>query len=124
MNGTIRSAAVLMVIALACYTTGVWSERVAGRLQPWHAMLFWLGLAADTAGTELMRRYAGGFTMGLHSITGLLALTVMLIHAGWATVVLRRGEREALASFHRVSVVVWAVWLIPFFSGMLAGMRH
>ena len=39
MPWTIRSAASLMVIALACYTTGVWSERLAGRLQPWHAVV-------------------------------------------------------------------------------------
>lgn len=77
-----------------------------------------------TAGTELMRRYAGGFTLGLHSVTGIVALTVMMLHAIWATVVLGRHDDEALHSFHRISVGVWGIWLIPFFSGMFAGMRH
>lgn len=124
MPGTIRVAALLMLVALTCYTTGVWGERLAGRLRPWHAALFWVGLMADTGGTELMRRYAGGYTLGVHTLTGLLALTLMLLHATWATVVLRRGEVRALTTFHRVSVVVWVIWLVPFFSGMAMGMRH
>jgi uncharacterized repeat protein (TIGR03987 family) len=124
MPGTIRLAALLMLVALACYTTGVWGERFAGRLRPWHAALFWLGLMADSGGTELMRRYAGGLTLGVHTLTGLLALILMLLHAGWATVVLRRGDTRALTTFHRVSVVVWTIWLVPFLSGMVMGMRH
>lgn len=124
MPGTIRLAAFLMLAALTCYTAGVWGERLAGRLRPWHAVLFWLGLAADTGGTELMRRYAGGLTLGVHTVTGLVALTLMLLHASWATLVLRRGEARALTAFHRVSVVVWSIWLVPFISGMVMGMRH
>jgi uncharacterized repeat protein (TIGR03987 family) len=124
MPWTIRSAAILMVIALACYTTGVWSERLAGRLRPWHAALFWVGLVADTTGTELMRQHAGGFSLGVHTVTGILALTVMLLHAVWATVVLWRRDERTLGSFHRISIVVWGLWLIPFFSGMFVSMRH
>lgn len=120
----IRTAMLLMVLALTCYTIGVWGEWLARRLRPWHAMMFWAGFAADTSGTELMRRLAGGFTPSLHTATGLVALLLMLGHAVWATRVLRRRDEEALRAFHRISVVVWAVWLIPFVSGMVVGMRH
>ena len=42
----------------------------------------------------------------------------MVVHAAWAFVVLRRQDEEALTRFHRFSVFVWAVWLIPYFSPM------
>lgn len=124
MPTMIRTAMLLMVAALTCYTVGVWGERFAHRLKPWHAVMFWGGFVADTAGTELMRRLAGGFTPSLHTATGVLALLLMFGHAVWATTVLRRRDEAAIVTFHRVSVVVWAIWLIPFLSGMVAGMRR
>ena len=120
----IRTAAMMMGLALLCYTIGVWGERLSGRLRPWHAAFFWLGLIADTTGTELMRRIAGGFHLSLHGATGALALILMLVHAIWATVVLVRRDERALTTFHRISVVVWAIWLVPFIGGMVAGMRR
>lgn len=120
----IRTAAMMMGIALVCYTIGVWGERVSGRLRPWHAVFFWLGLIADTTGTEMMRRIAGGFHLTLHGATGVVALLLMCAHAIWATVVLVRRDERAIITFHRISVVVWAIWLVPFLSGMVAGMRR
>jgi uncharacterized repeat protein (TIGR03987 family) len=120
----IRTAATMMVIALVCYTIGVWGERLSGRLRPWHAAFFWLGLIADTTGTEMMRRIAGGFHLTLHGATGAIALMLMCAHAIWATVVLLRRDDRAIRDFHRISVVVWAVWLVPFIGGMVAGMHR
>jgi alpha-L-fucosidase len=47
----------------------------------------------------------------------------MLIHAIWATRVVRSGSEKARAGFHRYSIVVWLIWLIPYFGGMYMGMR-
>lgn len=124
MPAMIRSAMLLMVAALTCYTIGVWGERLARRLKPWHAAMFWAGFVADTSGTELMRRLAGGFTASLHTATGILALLLMFGHAVWATWVLRRHDEASIRAFHRISIVVWAIWLIPFLSGTVVGMRR
>jgi uncharacterized repeat protein (TIGR03987 family) len=43
---------------------------------------------------------------------------LMLIHAVWATVVLARRDERLILSFHRFSIAVWAIWLIPYFSPM------
>jgi uncharacterized repeat protein (TIGR03987 family) len=118
---TIRIAAALMTAALTFYSIGVWSERLGGRLRSWHLWMFWLGLVCDSAGTELMWRIAGRFTLGLHAVTGVTALLLMFGHAAWATAVVAGRDERALLTFHRVSVVVWTVWLIPFISGMLLG---
>ncbi|NIV35419.1 MAG: TIGR03987 family protein, partial [Anaerolineae bacterium] len=49
---------------------------------------------------------------------GLIAIVLMLIHAAWAFVVLLRKDEKAIKSFHKFSVAVWAIWLIPYFSPM------
>ena len=119
----VRAAVLFMVTALTLYSIGVWGERWTAYLEPWHVALFWLGFVCDTAGTEMMRRLAGGFQLNLHSLTGALALLLMLGHAVWATAVLRRHDERARATFHRVSVLVWCVWLVPFITGAIIGRR-
>jgi uncharacterized repeat protein (TIGR03987 family) len=123
MPPLVRTAVSLMFLAFAFYTVGVWSAVLARRLKPWHAVLFWLGFSADTAGTEMMREFAGGFRWGFHTATGGLALLLMLMHAAWATGVLARGDESRLRAFHRASLAVWLVWLIPFVTGLLLGAR-
>lgn len=123
MPPIIRAAVSLMFAAFAFYTVGVWSAVLSHRLKPWHALLFWLGFSSDTAGTELMRQMAGGFRWGFHTATGGLALLLMLLHAVWATTVLVRGNEARLRTFHRTSVVVWLIWLVPFVTGLILGGR-
>ncbi len=114
---------VFITLALIFYTIGVWSERLAGRLKGWHLIFFWLGLVCDTAGTAMMMDYAGGLTADVHGVTGVAAILLMVIHAVWATVVLMRKNEHAILNFHKFSVVVWAIWLVPYFSGVLMGMQ-
>jgi uncharacterized repeat protein (TIGR03987 family) len=113
---------IVITLALVFYSIGVWSERISGRLKKWHLVFFWLGLVFDTWGTEMMLEMAGGMTFDLHGITGLIAILLMLVHAIWATAVLVRKDSEMIMKFHRFSVVVWLIWLIPYFSPMIFGM--
>jgi hypothetical protein len=39
----------------------------------------------------------------------------------WASAVLLRRDEHHLRTFHRISITVWSIWLIPFISGMLLG---
>ena len=113
---------IFIVLALVCYSIGVWSERISGRLKPWHLLFFWLGLAFDAAGTDMMMEFAGGLTADIHGVTGVAAIVLMIIHAVWATVVLARHNEHMILNFHKFSVVVWVIWLIPFLSGVFLGM--
>jgi uncharacterized repeat protein (TIGR03987 family) len=124
MPPVIRAAVLLMFAAFAAYSLGVWAVVVGKRLRPWHAGLFWTGFLLDSAGTELMRRLAGGFQWNLHTATGAAALFLMLAHALWATLVLVRRNERALHTFHRISLTVWAIWLIPFVTGLILGRRQ
>jgi uncharacterized repeat protein (TIGR03987 family) len=124
MPPQVRAAVVLMIAAFALYSSGVWAVFLTRRLRPWHAGLFWLGFLSDTAGTELMRRLAGGFHWTLHTATGGVALLLMLAHAVWATIVLMNRAERPIRTFHRVSITVWAIWLIPFVTGLILGHRR
>ncbi len=59
----------------------------------------------------------------VHTLAGQIALWLMLAHAIWATIVTLRGSDEARTGFHRYSLFVWLVWLVPYFGGMYIGMR-
>src|SRR5512146_2758244 len=109
----------LITLALVFYSVGVWSERIACYLRPWHVAAFWTGFLFDVSGTVAMHRLArGAFDLRApHTLTGQIALWLMLAHAVWSTRISRHGTEEARAGFHRYSVVVWLIWLVPYISG-------
>ena len=116
------SASIIMALALAFYSIGVWAERITGRLKWWHFGFFVAGLVCDTWGTGMMFDMVGGMTFDVHGITGVIAILLMFIHAAWALVVLIRKNEKAITKFHRFSVAVWIVWLIPYLSPMVFSM--
>jgi uncharacterized repeat protein (TIGR03987 family) len=117
---------VLITLALVFYSTGIWAERIARVLKPWHVVTFWTGFAFDVSGTLAMHRLAEGRFELLepHTLTGQIALWLMLGHAIWASVVIRRNLERMKVRFHRYSLVVWMIWLIPYFGGMFLAMSH
>lgn len=118
-------AIIFITLALILYTIGVFGEKKKGVLEKHHLIIFWLGLVCDTLGTSFMGKISGSmFKMNVHGITGLLAILLMLFHALWATVVLIKNDSKSKENFHKFSIVVWAIWLIPYISGMIVGMRH
>ena len=120
------AAIVSISLALVFYTIGTWAERIAKELRLWHIVFFLLGLTADTLGTAVMSGIAGEIGNGnwLHSVTGLLAIILMAIHAGWAILTYWRGSQKAKQNFSKFSILVWAFWLIPYMLGILLGMSR
>ena len=112
---------ILITLALVFYSIGVWSERLQGRLKSWHLAFFWAGLVCDTSGTGIMFDMAGADLFNLHGLTGLLAIVLMFVHAVWASVVLYHKYERAIVTFHRFSIVVWLIWLVPYMNGFLMG---
>lgn len=113
---------ITITLALIFYSIGVWAERLQGRLKAWHLLFFWLGLVCDTTGTGIMLEMAGGMAFDVHGSTGLLAILLMLVHAVWATIVLVRRDEKWILSFHRFSLIVWLVWLVPYLNGFFQSM--
>ena len=116
-------AVIFMMLALTFYSIGVWSEKFQSTLKTWHVFIFWIGFIFDTAGTTVMGQIAqDGFKLNFHGITGLLAIILMFFHALWATFVIIKNDEKMKLSFHKFSLVVWLIWLIPFISGAIFGM--
>jgi uncharacterized repeat protein (TIGR03987 family) len=118
-------SAILITLALVFYSMGVWAERIARYLKWWHVAAFWTGFLFDVSGTLAMHQIAEGpFDLReSHTLTGQIALWLMLAHAIWATRVAWNGSGEVRKGFHRYSLTVWLVWLIPYFGGMYIGMK-
>lgn len=117
-------AVIIINLALLFYSIGVWSERLQGRLKAWHTAFFWVGLVCDTWGTGMMFEFVGGMSFDVHGISGLLAIVLMFVHAVWATVVLAKKNERMIVNFHKFSVFVWLMWLVPYFSPMALRMME
>jgi uncharacterized repeat protein (TIGR03987 family) len=120
-------AVIAITAALIFYTVGVWGEKIRKILKPRHVVLFWLGFICDCVGTSLMSSIAasgGGAASPFHAISGIAAIVLMLFHAVWATVVLLLKQEKKIRDFHKFSLFVWIIWLIPYFSGMIMGMKR
>ena len=124
-------AIVVITLALVFYSVGVWGERIQGILKPWHAVFFGLGLAADATGTFLMTRIAAGRRAdgiqpsglsAVMAVSGTIAIALMAIHLVWAVVVLIRNREHEKQTFHRFSLAVWVLWLIPYVIGAASAM--
>lgn len=120
---------VAITLALIFYTIGVWAEHKAKILRWWHFAAFAMGFICDCTGTAAMSRLAddsdktaNSGLISAHGITGALAIVLMFIHAIWALIVLLGDKQEAKERFHKLSLTVWAIWLIPYLIGMFMGM--
>ncbi len=118
--------AILITLALVFSSIGVWSERLARFLKPRHVAAFWTGFLFDVCGTTAMHNIAKRpFNLSdPHTLTGQIAIWLMLAHAVWATVVIRKGTDSSRKGFHRYSLVVWLVWLVPYLGGLILAMSR
>ncbi len=125
MSFSLIISTILITLALIFYSLGVWSERIIRYLKPAHVVFFWIGFAFDISGTWAMHLMAEGpFNLKEpHTLTGQIALWLMLLHAVWATWVIIKGSENVLKEFHRFSIIVWIIWLVPYFGGMYLGMH-
>jgi len=117
-------SSVLITLALVFYSFGIWSERIARYLKPWHVTMFWMGLAFDALGTLHMHFISTKpFNFfNPHTLMGQIALWLMLAHTVWATYVIRKKQESLRKHFHQYSLIVWLIWLIPYFGGMWLAM--
>jgi uncharacterized repeat protein (TIGR03987 family) len=124
MNIPTLMSTILITLALVFYSIGVWSERFSKYLKGWHLAAFWSGFAFDVSGTWAMGRLSEDpfNILDIHTLTGQIALWLMLVHAVWATFVVKNGSENLRKRFHRYSLIVWMIWLIPYIGGMIMGM--
>ena len=115
---------ILFSVAMVFYTWGVFSERRARRLMPKHVGLFACGVAVDSIATVLTYVVIGGLVFTPHAIMGFLSLILMAIHFIWAIFALKGGREQTLTNFHKLSLLVWTIWMISYLSGFVLGLAR
>ena len=115
------TAIIFINLAGLFYTLAVLAEKVQNILKRWHVVVFWLGLVFDSIGTTAMSKMVGGLQFNFHGVTGIFAIFLMFIHTIWATWVVQSEDIQLKVNFHKLSIIVWIIWLIPMISGMLFG---
>jgi len=125
MSSLVILSSVLITFALVFYSLGVWAERIARYLKKWHLWAFWIGFLFDLSGTFGMHLISQNpfNLLDFHTLTGQIAIWLMLAHAIWATIVVKKGIEKMRLGFHRYSIMVWLIWLIPYIGGMFLGMN-
>ncbi len=53
---------------------------------------------------------------------GMLGLILMAVHTVWATYIIIKNNPKQLTSFHKFSLFVWLIWLIPYLTGFFSSM--
>ncbi len=124
MSTILIFSTVTITLALIFYSIGVWAERYSHYLKSWHVVTFWIGFTFDVCGTLAMHYISDNpFDLSnMHTLTGQIALWLMLAHAIWATLVVYKKRTELRKNFHRYSLFVWLIWLVPYIGGMFLGM--
>lgn len=120
------SAVILISLALVFYSIGIWSERFARNLKTWHVVCFWIGLLLDISGTYAMHLISTSEfdILEPHTLTGQIALWVMLVHVIWATYVIKQGSEKVKRRFNVYSIHVWMLWMVPYLGGMYLAMKR
>lgn len=124
MPSNLLWAIITVFVALFIYTIGVWGSKLTNGLRTWQLILFWVGWVFDGISTFLMSSLIQGWKFDLHGVSGTAAFLLMLVNAIAATVVLYRKDENSIRKFPTFSIIVWVIWLIPFISGLIAGMRR
>lgn len=124
MPSNLLWAIITVFVALFIYTIGVWGSKLTNGLRTWQLILFWVGWVFDGISTYLMSSLIQGWKFDLHGLSGTVAFLLMLVNAIAATVVLYRKDENSIRKFPTFSIIVWVIWLIPFMSGLIAGMRR
>jgi uncharacterized repeat protein (TIGR03987 family) len=116
---------ILVFLALTFYSIGVWNEICQGELKKIHLMVFWIGFLCDLISTLFMGLIAKTpFEMNLHGISGWIALFLMLFNAIYSTYIFFKGRNEQKRNIKIMNLIIWFVWLVPFISGMIMGMKR
>jgi len=113
----------LFTIALVFYSISVWAGWFSKRLKLWHIYVFLIGLLTDYLATVLTYVAIGGIVFTWHAILGFISIALMTIHVVWAIIAYLNKSEQSIINFHRISVIVWSIWMVSYLSGFGSGIE-
>lgn len=124
MSNLILLSVVLITLALLLYSTAVRMNWQARRLRGAHVAIFWCAVTADALATRFMGARVETIRWDLHTISGYLALALMAGLTLWGTAALLQKRDDRLASFHRLAIPIWIVWVGSYITGVYLGIQR
>lgn len=124
MSNLILMSVVLITLALILYSVAVWLNWRSKRLTAAYVVTFWCAVAADATATKLMGARVETIRWDLHTISGYLALALMAALTLWGTVALIRRRDDWLASFHKLALPIWVIWVGSYITGVYLGVQR
>jgi uncharacterized repeat protein (TIGR03987 family) len=116
-------ATLLFTLALILYSTAIWSERLAKKLESWHVFVLFLGVTADALGVWITYRLIGFLVLTPHAIFGFTALILMSLHFFWVLFIFITNNEQRTQRFHRFGLFVWSIWMLSYLSGFATGLQ-
>lgn len=121
MNAFSMAGAGVVLVALALYTTGFFTERAQKKVSARVLRFYTLGVIFDITATVLMIIGSSNGMLTLHGVIGYSSLLAMLTD----TVLLYRfnriqGPEKAISpGLHRYSMLAYIWWVLAFITGGL-----
>ena len=117
-------AVFLITLALVLYTVAVLMNWRNKRLTVTHLVVFWCAVLSDASATNLMRMSLPVVIWDMHTIVGFGSLVMMAILSLYGTVLLVQRRDDRLATFHRIAVPAWVIWVASYVSGIILSMHR
>jgi uncharacterized repeat protein (TIGR03987 family) len=124
MPNLILFSVVLITLALILYSTAVWLNWRARQLTITCIVIFWCAVASDALATRFMGARVETIRWDLHTISGYLALALMAALTLWGTVALLQKRDDRLASFHKLAIPIWVIWVGSYITGVYLGIQR
>ena len=109
--------------ALLCYTLVLFLNRKTKTLTVKQFLILSLGVITDLIGTAMMKSLTDEIRYDLHTISGYLALILMLVMSAIALFALVRKYQPFLTNFSKYYFPVWIIWLISYVTGVVLGIQ-
>lgn len=115
---------VALLVALVCYSIGVWGAFRAKSFGRKQLAFVWVGFMFDILATVMMGMQVGGLDLRpgaplLHTVLALVALAGMLAAAVAGTWALRSDKDDVSLRASRLVLLPWALWVGVFVWGMI-----
>ncbi len=122
MPTEIMIATGLFTLALFLYSTAIWSGRKSSQLKVWQIVVFFLGVSSDALGVWITIEFIGAIVFTPHAIFGFTALLLMSLHFFWMFALFVTCKPQT-PNTHRLSLLVWTVWMLSYLSGLVSGLE-
>lgn len=119
-----------MILSLVFYTLGVIGERKSKSINKVNIILFWLGFICISIGIYFISGIVQSSiestdiaTSMLQSLVSMISVFIMLFHCVWGSWALIRNNESQQKIFHKYSLIIWIVWLVPYLISIMLAIR-